>query len=152
MRLAEASDVAPVTVDLDELGRALPVAHDLLREVAAEIATSAARKAAAPAGRDSRLGTPRAAAAPVAKASTVSEVEVSPSMVMALKLPATRRRQGMPAGPPAPIGASVKTKESIVAMSGAIMPAPLAMPLSDDLAAADADACASPPSETCRWS
>ena len=29
----------------------------------------------------------------------------------------------------APIGASVKTKDSIVAMSGAIIPAPLAMPL-----------------------
>ena len=92
------------------------------------------------------------AAAPVAKASTVSEVEVSPSMVMALKLPGNRFGRGRPAGPPAPIGASVKTKESIVAMSGAIMPAPLAMPLMHDLAAADRGRGASRPSERCRWS
>ena len=52
---------------------------------------------------------------------------MSPSTVTALKLPATpclskswsTRDE---------IGASVKTKESIVAMSGAIMPAPFAMP------------------------
>jgi hypothetical protein len=59
---------------------------------------------------------------------SVSEVEVSLSTVMALNEPRTpfassACRTG------AGIGASVKTKESIVAMSGAIMPAPLAMPL-----------------------
>ncbi len=40
----------------------------------------------------------------------------------------------------AAIGASVNTKASIVAMSGAIMPAPLAMPLIDDFAVAELDA------------
>src|SRR5262249_16052754 len=73
------------------------------------------------------FGAPRMAAAPVANASRVSEVEVSPSTVTALKLSATpclskywsTRDE---------IGASVKTKESIVPMSGAIIPAPLAMP------------------------
>ncbi len=72
-------------------------------------------------------GAPRAAAVPVAKASRVSDVEVSPSMVTALKLsttPSARRRCSAGAA----IGASVNTKASMVAMSGAIMPAPLAMP------------------------
>jgi hypothetical protein len=69
-----------------------------------------------------------APAAPVANSSTVSEVEVSPSTVTQLKLLATLRvrsfcRMG------ALIAASVKMKHSIVAMSGAIMPEPLAMPL-----------------------
>ena len=72
------------------------------------------------------FGAPRAA--PVAKTSNVSEVEVSPSTVTALKrvddgLGQDRLQAG------AAIGASVNTKDSIVAMSGAIMPAPLAMPL-----------------------
>jgi hypothetical protein len=67
-------------------------------------------------------------AAPVANSSTVSEVEVSPSTVMQLKLLSTLfvssfcRRFGGSA-------ASVKMKTSMVAMSGAIMPEPLAMPL-----------------------
>ena len=72
-------------------------------------------------------GAPRAAAAPVAKASKVSDVEVSPSIVTALKLsttPSAMRRCSAGAA----IGASVNTKASMVAMSGAIMPAPLAMP------------------------
>ncbi len=70
---------------------------------------------------------PRPAAAPVAKASSVSEVEVSPSMVTALKVSATPSLSRL-CSTGAAIGASVKTKDSMVAMSGAIMPAPLAMP------------------------
>jgi hypothetical protein len=69
----------------------------------------------------------------VAKASSVSEVEVSPSIVTALNVSSTPllSRACRAAGA---IGASVKMKDSIVAMSGAIMPAPLAMPLMVTLA------------------
>ena len=53
---------------------------------------------------------------------------MSPSIVTALKVSITPAdSSACSAG--AAIGASVKTKDSIVAMSGAIMPAPLAMPL-----------------------
>jgi hypothetical protein len=65
---------------------------------------------------------------PVAKKSKVSEVEVSLSTVTQLKLlSAPFFSRACSTG--AAIGASVKTKDSMVAMSGAIMPAPLAMPL-----------------------
>ena len=67
-------------------------------------------------------------AAPVANSIRVSEVEVSPSTVTQLKLvavPAVSSACSTACGR----AASVKTKLSIVAMSGAIMPAPLAMPL-----------------------
>ena len=68
------------------------------------------------------------AAAPVANISSVSLVEVSLSTVTALKVLAVAlRKQRLQDG--AAICASVATKDSIVAMSGAIMPAPLAMPL-----------------------
>ena len=69
-----------------------------------------------------------APARPVAASSNVSEVDVSPSTVMQLKLRATalfksawRIRAGK--------RASVKKNASMVAMSGAIMPDPLAKPL-----------------------
>src|SRR2546425_5019871 len=65
--------------------------------------------------------------APPASSRTVSFVLVSPSTEMALKLrSATRRNSGCsPAGSPT---ASVVSTASSVAMSGWIMPAPLAMP------------------------
>ncbi|MCY1544630.1 hypothetical protein D9M68_805270 [compost metagenome] len=76
----------------------------------------------------SRLRIGSTAALPVAKASSVSEVEVSLSTVMELKLVwlclASRA-----CSTSAAIGMSVTTKLSMVAMSGAIMPEPLAMPL-----------------------
>ena len=65
---------------------------------------------------------------PVANSISVSLVEVSESTVMELKLgptPALRHSCSTDAGRLA----SVKTKDSMVAMSGAIMPEPLAMPL-----------------------
>ena len=74
------------------------------------------------------FGAPCAAAAPVANASRVSEVEVSLSMVTALKVSSTPLFSS-DCSASAEIGASVNTNDSIVAMSGAIMPAPLAMPL-----------------------
>src|SRR5262249_17459412 len=70
---------------------------------------------------------PRAAAAPVANASSVSEVDVSPSMVTALKVSATPCASRLCSTRGA-IGASVNTQDSMVAISGAIMPGPLAMP------------------------
>ncbi len=74
------------------------------------------------------FGAPWALAAPVAKASSVSEVEVSLSIVTALKVSSTPLFNS-DCNAVAEIGASVNTNDSIVAMSGAIMPAPLAMPL-----------------------
>ena len=88
---------------------------------------SAARKASAPG-----LSSPVSAALPalpVAKARTVSLVEVSPSTVMHEKvLPlAADRAACRKAGSTA---ASVKMNPSIVAISGAIIPEPLMMPTS----------------------
>ena len=79
------------------------------------------------------FGAPFAAAAPVAKASSVSEVEVSLSMVTALKVSSTPLLSS-DCSTADESGASVNTNDSIVAMSGAIMPAPLAMPLMVTLA------------------
>ena len=76
----------------------------------------------------------------MANSSSVSEVEVSLSTVMALKESSTPFASSA-CSTGAAIGASVTTKESMVAMSGAIMPAPLAMPLIVTVA---------PPSATCR--
>jgi hypothetical protein len=58
----------------------------------------------------------------------VSEVDVSPSTVTALNVSTVSCRR-IERSTGAAIGASVNTKASIVAMSGAIMPEPLAMPL-----------------------
>ena len=68
------------------------------------------------------------AALPVANIISVSEVEVSPSIVTALNVSATPSLSSV-CNAGAEIAASVKIKDSMVAMSGAIMPAPLAMPL-----------------------
>ncbi|MGY4366337.1 hypothetical protein ACVW1A_002402 [Bradyrhizobium sp. LB1.3] len=53
---------------------------------------------------------------------------MSPSIVTALKVSSTPLLSSACSAAGA-IGASVKTNDSIVAMSGAIMPAPFAMPL-----------------------
>ena len=58
----------------------------------------------------------------------MSEVDVSLSTVIELKEPATDF-ESKACKALAAIGASVKTKDSMVAISGAIIPAPLAMPL-----------------------
>lgn len=67
-------------------------------------------------------------ALPVANRSTVSDVDVSPSTVMQLKLLSTARESSF-CRTLAGSAASVNRKTSMVAMSGAIMPEPLAMPL-----------------------
>ena len=65
---------------------------------------------------------------PVAASSTVSLVEVSESTVMRLKLFSTdAARHSCAVGEST--AKSVNTKASMVAMSGAIMPLPLAMPV-----------------------
>ena len=64
----------------------------------------------------------------MANSSTVSEVEVSESTVVQLKLASTPFFSSACMAPAGSF-ASVNTKHSIVAMSGAIMPLPLAMPV-----------------------
>ena len=88
---------------------------------------------------------------PVAKRSSVSEVEVSLSTVMALKLSLTPSASSA-CSTGAAIGASVTTKESIVAMSGAIMPAPLAMPLMVTVASPSSTRRGGALRDRCRWS
>ena len=95
-------------------------------ERSASTFVSAARKSLSFGSAGRKIFGPRAA--PVANASRVSEVEVSPSIVTALNVSVTASDKiACKAG--AAIGASVNTKDSMVAMSGAIMPAPFAMPL-----------------------
>ena len=57
----------------------------------------------------------------------MSDVDVSPSIVTAVKVSSTPRLSRL-CNTAGATGASVNTKDSMVAMSGAIMPAPLAMP------------------------
>ena len=83
-RCALASDTAPSTVDGDELGRALAVAHDEMGELRAQIGQRRLERVGA--GIVERSASGALPAAPVAKASTVSEVEVSLSTVMQEKL------------------------------------------------------------------
>ena len=67
--------------------------------------------------------------APEASTARVSLVEVSPSTAIALKVGATAARV-MRASVPGTSAASVTTNVSVVAMLGAIMPAPLVQPSS----------------------
>ena len=69
-------------------------------------------------------------AAPLAMTSTMSLVEVSPSTVMRLKVRSTPLRTSCRSTGKT-ICASVTTNESMVAMSGMIMPEPLATPSRD---------------------
>ena len=73
------------------------------------------------------FGAPSAAAVPVANASRVSDVDVSLSMVRALNVSSTPLLSS-DCSTADDSGASVNTNDSMVAMSGVIMPAPLAMP------------------------
>ena len=65
---------------------------------------------------------------PVANSSTLSLVEVSPSTVTQLKLRSVTSESSF-CKTGASMAASVKTKPSMVAMSGAIIPEPLQKPL-----------------------
>ena len=75
--------------DLDQLARAFAVARHLLGEIGQHVVEAPRGNALQP--RIGGAGDARRAAraAPVANASSVSEVEVSPSMVTALKVSAT---------------------------------------------------------------
>src|ERR1017187_3294828 len=125
MRRAEAFDTAPSTTISTSL-RAPSPSRAICSDKLASTCCSALLKSFR---RGSRARAIRGVfALPVAKIISVSEVEVSPSMVTALKVSVTPSlSSACKAG--AAIAASVKTKESMVAMSGAIMPEPLAMPL-----------------------
>ena len=127
MRRAERLRRRALDDDLDQLARALAVARDLLGEIG-EHAARTPRGRPSAADRSRARSSARLRAAPVAKASSVSEVEVSPSIVTALNV-STTASETIACSAGAAIGASVKTNDSMVAMSGAIMPAPLAMPL-----------------------
>src|SRR5216683_1685883 len=86
---AEAFETAPSTMISTSLRAPSPS-----RATCSDRSASTSRKALAKAFRRGSLarlifGAPFAAAAPVAKASSVSEVEVSPSIVMALKVSST---------------------------------------------------------------
>src|SRR6478752_6430543 len=125
---ADAFDAAPSTMISTSLRAPSPS-----RATCSARSASTARNALANAFRRGSLarlilGAPCAAAVPVAKASRVSDVEVSPSMVTALNVSSTLSLSSACSAPDA-IGASVNTNASMVAMSGAIIPAPLAMPL-----------------------
>ena len=67
-------------------------------------------------------------ALPVANSSTLSLVEVSPSTVTQLKVRSVASASSF-CSTGASMAASVKTKPSMVAMSGAIIPEPLQKPL-----------------------
>ncbi|MCY1305164.1 hypothetical protein D9M70_549540 [compost metagenome] len=128
MRLAAASFSAPSTVTSTIL-RAPSPSRTTWSARSRSRSLSATRKASRRASAASEIaGCPSAAAAPVAKSISVSEVDVSLSTVTELKVGPTpaESRACSAAGA---MSASVTTKESIVAMSGAIMPAPLAIPL-----------------------
>jgi hypothetical protein len=66
----------------------------------------------------------------LARTAAVSEVEVSVSTDSELNVRATTRRKAA-SSRSAGTAASVKTRAIIVAMSGSIMPTPLAMPTTD---------------------
>ena len=93
MRLAALREAAPSTRDLDELARALAVAHHLLREVEQHLVERAPERGRGAGRRRRRSRARRACAAPVANSSSVSEVEVSLSTVMALNERVDRLRQ-----------------------------------------------------------
>ncbi len=97
--------------------------------------SSTASSAAANGGQVADAALP---ACPVANSSTVSLVEVSLSTVVRLKL-RFHPRASIACSAAAGTAASVNTKHSMVAMSGAIMPLPLAMPVIRTGVAADLD-------------
>ena len=150
MRWAERVALGARDLDGDELAGALAVARDLLGEVA-----RGGRRARP--GRRRGADRPRASirappARPVANRRSVSEVEVSPSTVHAVEALRGAGRRAAPAARAPRSAASVKQKDSMVAMSGAIMPAPLAMPLMVTSPPPSRDAAGSRPSGRCRSS
>ena len=104
--------------------RALAVAHHQQRQLAQHPLERRLERLRPPVGPSEITGI---AARPVAASISVSEVEVSPSTVMQLKVRAFARAS-IACSRLRSTAASVKTNASIVAMSGAIMPEPLAKP------------------------
>src|SRR4051812_10037708 len=125
---ADGLDVAPSTMISTSLRAPSPSRATCSERLARTLWNALAK--ALRRGSDARVifGAPLSAALPVANASSVSEVEVSPSIVTALKVVSTPLFKSA-CNTGAAIGASVKMNDNMVAISGAIMPAPLAMPL-----------------------
>ena len=122
---AERDDAAPVTSMRTSFCAPSPSRTTCNARSSSRSSSLFAKSASA---RPPLAGTRGCWAWPVANSSTVSEVEVSESTVVRLKLASTPSRSSASSAS-AGILASVATKQSIVAMSGAIMPLPLAMPL-----------------------
>ena len=122
---AAATEVAPATVTVTNFDAPSP--SRTICWARSTISASRARRKSARCGSSLSL-TLACFAVPVAASRKVSLVEVSLSTVMQLKdLSVAARR--MSCSTRGGIFASVKAKPSIVAMSGAIMPEPLAKPL-----------------------
>ena len=115
---------APVTAHLDELGRPLAVAHHLMREVAHDPRQRRLE------GRRPRVR--RAAIGGIAAAGRRHQQRVRGRGVAvdgdAVEGRVAFARATIACSSPGATAASVKRKTSIVAMSGAIMPEPLAKP------------------------
>ena len=86
MRLAALSLTAPSDRDLDEFSRAFAVLDDLVGEVEQHGSSAVLNPFSLESPALTIFGAPRLAAAPVAKSMSVSDVEVSLSTVIALKL------------------------------------------------------------------
>ena len=128
MRFAATSLSAPSTVTETNLRAPSPSLTTRWARSSSSRSSAAAKPASRGSAGSEMAGAPRSAAPPVAKSIRVSDVEVSLSTVMQLNEVSTPR-DSRACSTGAAMGASVKTKLSMVAMSGAIMPAPLAMPL-----------------------
>ena len=126
-RLAEPSSTAPATSMRMNFCAPSP-SRTTWRARSSSTASSAAAKPARSVEPWPARAPGGLAAAPVANSSTVSLVEVSLSTVVQLKLRAVPLAS-MACRAGAGMAASVNTKQSMVAMSGAIMPLPLAMPV-----------------------
>ncbi len=98
MRRALSSLSAPVTRNFDELLRPFAVAHDKVGELAADVVPARRRRRRRPGSSNEASGA--LPALPVAKASTVSLVEVSLSTVMQLKVRVVGAPTGIAAGMP----------------------------------------------------
>ena len=125
IRLADLPDTAPVTSMRTSFCAPSP-SRTTCSARSSSSESSASRKPRT--SLVSCLPTRTCSAWPVANSSTVSLVEVSESTVVQLKLRLTPR-DSMSCSRTAGSFASVNTKHSMVAMSGATMPLPLAKPL-----------------------
>ena len=129
-------DAPALDAHRDELGRALAVADDRLREPLRDLGHRVAKLQRTRRCDASMISSARLR--PVAISMKESLVEVSPSTVIAVERAIRSVAQRLLHQRVRQMCASVATKPSMVAMFGWIMPAPLAMPVMVTDAAADA--------------